>query len=186
MKMTRLFASLFLALSMLTASLPAAAKPFCALRDPSHTIFELFPEADNYYSLVENVDKGTKEAVLGLIPFTIHNKEIGKHTIYVAQKDGVPVGIVHVRTEPGEWGLVEIAWALHMDLKVRDYRFQRCRETGCDAEPSKEVLHKDLQELLATYTAKTDASGLPQTVLKSAMKTVAITQLVWGEQIQAN
>lgn len=186
MKNTKIAMIFLLLVSTLTAALPASAKPFCALRDPSHTIFELFPEADNYYSLVEKVDKGTKEAVLGLIPFTIHNKEIGKHTIYVAQKDGVPVGIVHVRTEPGEWGLVEIAWALHMDLKVRDYRFQRCREAGCDADPSQVVLHKDLQELLAAYNENTDASGLPQTVLKSAMKTVAITQLVWGEQIQAN
>jgi len=37
---------------------------------------------------------------------------------------------VHVRSEKGTWGLLEIAWALDLDLRLRAFRLQRGYEAG--------------------------------------------------------
>ena len=34
---------------------------------------------------------------------------------------------IYVRSEESEWGLIEIAWYLTLDLRIHGFKFQRCR-----------------------------------------------------------
>lgn len=177
-------------------------RAFCDLRDPTHQIYELYPEATGYRSLVESVDSTVKDEIGAQLPFTLHNRELGKHTLYVALKEGEPLGFVHVRSEAGQWGLLEIVWSLSLDLRVNDFRFQRCREMGCDdvANGALKTLLKghSQQELREKFglspqsfdpvkhgVAPADAT-LARSVFRSALKTLLVTELVWAEEIAAH
>ena len=175
------------------------AMPYCALRDPAHQLFDMFPLASNYQSIVHEVDDSARQGVAAELPFTLHLRELGEHTLYVPLRKTQPLGIVHVRSEASEWGLVEIAWALDLKLHVRDFRFQRCRGPGCDTLPKgafldslrgltlaeiKDLLSDDgtaLRRPLPGVSA--DEAKLAVTVLRSAAKTVAVTGRVWGADI---
>lgn len=180
--------------------LPAGAYAiaFCDLRDPTHQIYELYPEATGYRSLVETVDRDVKKEVGEQLMFTIHNRELGKHTLYVALRDESPIGLVHVRSEASGWGLVEIVWSIDLELRIQDFRFQRCRETGCAAVRdvlAEKLAGKALGELHEVFggdagTSPEDVAGianrdrrLAQSVIRSALKTLLITEMVWGDQV---
>ncbi|MDH4023038.1 MAG: hypothetical protein OEW88_06770 [Gammaproteobacteria bacterium] len=189
----------FLPLTWTAVSAPAHAMPYCALRDPAHQLFDMYPLANTYRSIVHTVDDNARASVSAALPFTLHARELGEHTLYVPLQKTHSLGIVHVRTEPGEWGLVEIAWALDLDLRVRDFRFQRCRGPGCDTLPAGAFLDllrgrqlPEIRELLSDDgTAlrnrlpgvSADEQALAVTVLRSAAKTIAVTGTVWGVDI---
>lgn len=59
---------------------------------------------------------------------------------------GKPKGLVHARTELGQWGLDEIVRALDHDLRVHDFRFQRTRD------PARRLIKGD--EFRALLTGK--------------------------------
>lgn len=173
----------------------------CALRDPVRQIARLFPDADAYESLVGTVGKETRQDVAKRLPFTLHFNELGRHTLYVAKKEERPVGLVHVRSEAGRWGLVEIAWALDLDLQVIGYEFQRCRDRSKSALTKgtgrETILHKGFQDLMrlmsddGTALAQNvnfvpkGARPLAATVLRSGLKTIAVTKSVWPDEIAA-
>jgi hypothetical protein len=181
----------------LPATRVQSAAPYCSLRDPAHQIFEMFPEATSYRSIVRVVDESARERVATLLPFTLHQRELGQHTLYMSLAGDKPMGIVHVRTEPGPWGLVEIAWALDLRLRVVDFRFQRCRGDGCrelQSEATKSRLRglgfDQLRALLSDDTAELKDpalapgyASLATTLVRSALKTIAVTQIVWGTEI---
>ena len=177
------------------------AKPFCALRDPVHDVYTLLPTATSYKSIVHSVDKKARGEILNILPFTIHNKEIGKHTLYVGLSGETPLGVVHVRSEPGTWGLLEIAWALDLYGKIIDFRFQRCREDSCDEIKNDRfrnqivglginelstLINKDGSELQSgkLESISEDAAKLAVSVIRSAMKTIVVTDMIWGEDIK--
>ena len=185
---------------LVAAPMLCNAIAFCDLRDPTHQIYELFPQANSYRSLVETVDSNVKEDVGAQLPFTLHNRELGKHTLYVALQDGQPLGLVHVRSEASDWGLIEIVWSFDLELRVKDFRFQRCREAGCQAlqaDQFKQHLRgKNLEELRAELGEQADSGtalpdiapdnqNLARAVIRSALKTLLVTQLVWGDQVDA-
>ena len=78
-----------------------SAQAYCGLRDPVRNIYRIYPEADAYRSIVRSVDKRTRTLVSERLPFTLHFNELAKHTVYVAVKETLPVGLVHVRSEKG-------------------------------------------------------------------------------------
>jgi hypothetical protein len=94
---------------------------------------------------------------------------------------------------------VEIAWALDLQLRVRDFRFQRCRGAGCESLPTgpfldairgrdlsqiKELLSAQGSSLSHGITGVSEAeSPLAVTVLRSAAKTIAVTGKVWGDDL---
>ena len=80
------------------ASNVLAGAPYCALRDPSHQIYNMFPAATSYRSVVREVDSQARETLNEEIPFSLHNNELGEHTIYVPLEGSAPLGIVHVRS----------------------------------------------------------------------------------------
>lgn len=172
------------------------AKPFCSLRDPVTQIGDLFPTYTSYKSVTKEVSIEAASEVQDKLfsDLRLHSKEIGKHTIYYVYRDEIQIGLVHVRTERGPWGLVEIAWAMTPEGDIKDYRFQRCRGGPCQQAES-EINRKffsglsfeELSDLYAAdrkinpvkVTLSPDADSLSSTLIESARKTVALTSLLW-------
>ena len=168
---------------------------FCALRDPVQQINALFPGYTDYESEVKSITASTANAFLEKqgVPVTLHAKEIGKHTLFYIRDTSALIGMVHVRSEPGNWGLVEIAWSLTTDGKIQDYRFQRCRGGFCaDAESEafrdrfKGLAISDLAQL---FNAQGDVKPLDlpvgqqlwETMVRSAVKTLVLTEAFWQQ-----
>ncbi len=184
----------------MVGSSPAYSQAYCALRDPTKQIYEAYPMATSFRSIVRTVDESVRQKVAGELPFTIHFNELGKHTLYVAVRDDRPLGLIHARSEKGKWGLVEVAWSLDPSLRVRDFSFQRCRarqRTAVETNAFKEqIVGKGKNELRAMLSSNgnslapggikisSGAEDLAVTILRSALKTIAVTQLVWAKDLQ--
>ena len=123
--------SLMLLVGGIAAALvgPAAVRAAnCALRNPDRQIYEFFPDATSYRSIVAEVDRGLKSDIESRLGSQLALSDLGKHTVYIVLKDKVPVGFVHARSEIGKSGSVELVWALTLDLAIKDFRVQRSRE----------------------------------------------------------
>ena len=172
---------------------------YCQLRDPTKRIYESYPEATSYRSLVRTVDQEVRQYVLGKLPFTIHFNELGRHTLYLPVKGDQPVGLVHARSEAGNWGLSEIVWSLSPDLVVEDFHFQRCRSRKRSVVErdafKKQLIGKDFQQLKAMLsedgttlvdgkiTVSPDAKEMAAMVIRSALKTIAVTEFTWKQEL---
>jgi hypothetical protein len=115
-------------------------------------------------------------------------------------KNTQALGYVHVRSEQSKWGLVEIIWALDKDLKIKDFTFQRCRSPKkkiLDNEDFRNVFigksYEELKTLLSSDGKTANkilldrAKGAPElasVVLRCALKTLLITDLLWGEELK--
>ncbi len=188
------------ALIILTPSF-AWGQAYCALRDPVETIALLAPEATHHKSIVRVIDEGLRQAVrTQLPPNTLHFGELGRHTLYVVFEDDAPSGFVHVRSEESEWGLVEVAWLMDMNLRVRDFRFQRCRDRqrrviegdmfrsqlrGMDFASLRQVLSADGRSFDRTQLKVNDAAvGLAEVVVRCGLKTLLLTELAWHDDVR--
>lgn len=172
---------------------------YCALRDPTRRIYESYPDATSFRSLVRTVDEQVRQQVSQELPFTIHFNELGRHTLYLPVQDGRPIGLVHARSEAGKWGLSEIVWSLTPGLQVEDFSFQRCRSrkrTAVETESFKRQLRgKSFSELKRMLTAdgtalrpdqlniQDESAELAATVVRSALKTIAVTRLTWARDL---
>lgn len=178
------------------------AKAFCALRDPVSQIYKLYPQADSYRSIVKTIDGNTRYQVSQKMPQQpLHHGELGRHTLYIVLQRGEAIGIVHVRSEPSRWGLIEIAWALDFDLNVVDFNFQRSRALGnallLKQSFKKLLIGKQFTELSRYVNIEGQqpnpqfqqqtrgAEALAQIVLVNSLKTLLITQLAWSQEIKA-
>lgn len=177
----------------------AQAVAYCALRDPVDAIQSLYPEADDYYSIVRIIGPETRDHVATRLPFSLHFNELGRHTLYVATRQKQPIGIIHSRSESSAWGLVEIIWSFNTDLTIRDFRFQRCRSSNCDkvASPAfkAQLTGKSAAQLKQLITDDGDAirpgavtvpdgaDALALSVLRSALKTGVVTRYVWWDDL---
>jgi len=185
-------------LAATAAPAPAQSEAFCALRDPVRQIYHIYPGADAHRSIVRSVGPKARDEVAGQLPFGLHFNELGKHTLYVAAKEGMPIGLIHVRSEVGRWGLMEIAWALDLDLRVRDFTFQRCRSRQrrkLAAESFRSQLRgksltdlkgllKDEGKLAKGLRAPRGTEELATALVRSAMKTIVVTQSVWKADLK--
>jgi hypothetical protein len=169
---------------------------FCALRDPVIQIYELFPEADAYRSLVRTIGEDTRRRVVDALPFGLHFNELGYHTVYQAMLDSRPIGLVHARSEVGPWGLIEVVWALDTDLSIRDFRFQRLRGTV-----SREVLERELSGVLGGLDQRAleglvarredlrvltpEATEIVDVLVRSALKAIVVTRAAWAPEVSA-
>lgn len=184
---------------MFALSLRADAQALCSLRDPQKQIFRLFPEADSYRSIVRTVGKDARKSVSESLPFTLHFNELGRHTLYVAHKGSRPLGFVHVRTEAGRWGLVEVAWAFDLELRIVGFEFQRCRDRakkdlerpaareallGLSFSGLRERLDADAKQLQkGKLPVPSSADGLAVTLIRNGLKTIAVTENVWSADV---
>lgn len=178
------------------------SEAYCALRDPVNSIYQLYPNATGYQSIVRTVNQQTREHIITHLPdFNLHFSEMGRHTLYVALQNGQKIGYVHVRSEQSQWGLVEVAWALNLDLSVKDFVFQRARNpsrkylettdfksqfSGRNFNALKTLIKSPFAEFSSPLFTNSDALKLASVVVQSAMKTVLITKQAWSEDLQTH
>ena len=172
---------------------------FCALRDPATMIYEFYPDATSYKSIVRTVDNQVREYVGSELPFSIHFNELGKHTLYVPIKDSKPLGVVHARSEAGNHGLTEIVWSLTPNLEVKDFAFQRCRSRARSAVESDDFKQQiigmrfsDLKNLLSPdgqalahgkLKPQYQSMAIASTVVRSALKTISVSKSAWRKDL---
>ena len=189
---------LWLALAA-AASSNAWAQAYCALRDPVRQVYEMYPGANSYRSIVRTVGEQHRSIIAERLPFTMHFTELGRHTLYAALDGNRPIGLVHVRSERGQWGLVEIAWATDLDMRIVDFRFQRCRDRaknlldteefraqliGKGADDLVGMLSSDYREVNASFLrVPAGAEKLAAAVVRCGAKTLAANEVVWGEDL---
>jgi hypothetical protein len=183
------------------AGLQTAAGANCSLRNPDRQIYEIFPDATSYRSIVANVDERVKPVIEAALGSSVSFNDLAKHTIYVVLKNDVPLGFIHPRSEIGRHGTVELVWALDLDLRVRDFRVQRCREKhatvvedeafrrrllGCDHHGLREFLTDSNTRIdAAKLSVPADAEPIVQTALLCEAKTLIITEAAFGEQLSS-
>lgn len=176
---------------------------YCSLRDPTSAINTLYPDASHHRSITREVDRDSRNIVSERLPFTLLFNELGKHTLYIVMDKNMPVGFIHARSELSAVGLIEIVWALNPDMSIKDSYFQRCRHRKCRdaafiAEIKSRTNNKTFAELNALITQESALSeatpktrfdpqntDLTQAILKSALKTIAVTEAVWGKDINS-
>lgn len=185
MKHNRTVTCWLLASVFLCTANQAVAVAYCSLRDPVNTIYEFFPEATNYRSNVQNVGRGARQTVQQQLPFRMHFNELGRHTLYIAQKADQRLGFVHARSESSDWGLTEFAWAFCVDMKVQSVKVQRSRDLKLMKYSQEEltgiVKGKNLPALQELY-AESLPGSIEHTLAAAAMKVLVITQSVWPEE----
>ena len=78
---------------------------FCSLRDPVSAIQALYTEDYQFRTVVSDVTEGDREQLKQLLPFTIHQSEVSKHTLYVLYKDEQPQGFLQavLNGQNGGW-----------------------------------------------------------------------------------
>lgn len=183
----------FLIIEILTISYASAA--FCSLRDPVSAIQMLYEQGYQYRSLVTDITEQDRLTVKAKLPFTIHQGEVGKHTLYVLYKNDKHEGFLQARSEWAKWGLVELAWAINVDRTIKGFYFQRCRSPECNDnvvqsinnqiqnktfEQLKSFISSDGKSLSDTGSnAFKTAPSLALLTLHSALKTLAITDISW-------
>ncbi len=176
------------------------AEAFCALRDPMAQIKQLFPEKTSQLSIVKAINDDIRQQVQTKLPNNdLHFGELGRHTLYVIFKEQQILGYIHVRSEQSFWGLVEVIWAIDRDFTIIDFAFQRCRspkKTLIEQSEFRQMfIGKNLQQL-QTYLSADGVSAnrllleqakrapeLANVLLRCALKTLLLTQLVWQEEL---
>jgi len=176
----------------------AAAQSDKDLIETEEMVYRAFPEADATRRIERAVERPAREAIERTLPFRVHFDELGLHTLFVAFRGRRPVGLFYVRTEEAEWGFMEIGWALDLDLHVLGFQFRRGRNRHMQ-ELEKSAFRKDLigrdyggvRDLLVPPTGEpaplagvpAGADELARTCLRSAMKALLVTELVWSDEV---
>jgi hypothetical protein len=193
---------LLLFLSLVLSPATAFGQAYCSLRDPIGAMQDSFPHLDHYRSIVRVVDETHRANILERLPFTIHENELGTHTLYtVFADDDELIGVIHVRTERSRWGLTEIAWALNSDLEIVGMNFQRSRDRHrgyIESEAfQKKIRGKNFDELRGLLTNEGDAineaalviprdgHALALSVIRSALKTISATNAIWDDSLSS-
>ncbi len=187
--------------ALLAAAIGAGAQAAnCALRNPDRQIYQIFPEATNYRSIVTRVDVDLKLRIEKELGSELSIADLGKHTAYLVLKDGVPLGFVHARTEAGRRGSIELVWAIDLDLSIKDFRVQRSRDKHTDVIESdgfrQKLIGLDLRGMsnllttgnddidLAALQVPADARSIVHTAVMCGLKTRIITELAFHDSIQ--
>lgn len=179
------------------------AQAYCALRVPEVTIQKFFPGC-NHRVTTKTIDNAVRLEVGRRLPFNLHFNELGRHSVYFitdpAKSDSFQ-GLVHVRSEPGDAGLNEIAWALDEDLRVIDFRFQRFRgKTGylqsIESASVRDLIigagYDDLRALLSRSGGSLagdvgpfapEVKELVKQIIHCGLKTIITTEEAWSADL---
>jgi hypothetical protein len=157
-----------------------------------------FPDSQSYKTIISSISQQSREEIDKLLPFSLHYYEIGRHHLYAVREKGQVTALVHSRSEQSQWGLVEIIWSLNLDLSIRDFSFQRCRSHKKNLVLTKEfkqqLIGKNYFELLSfidpagklneKLLVDREAKDLAQLLVQSSLKTIALTDLCWGQKLK--
>lgn len=145
---------------------------------------ELFPDADRCEPQVRLINSPRVEAIVQRLPRTVGYHELGSRVVYSVFRGSEPLGLVHVRQESGEWGLIKIAWAFNTDLTIQNFALLRCREPD-QAQVTSTAFRTSLvgqnsESLTAQLSSyEYDSNPLPRIVIGSALKSLAVTKVAW-------
>ncbi len=172
----------------------------CALNDPARQIYEIFPEANGYRTVMALIDAELRQRIEQQLGSELSKSDLGKHTAYIVQKDLIPIGIVHARTESGARRSIELVWALDLGMNIKDFRVQRCREKQSEVIKAdgfrQKMIGLDLAGIQGLLTAGNDdidvaalqiphsATRIAHAVVMCAVKTRIITELAFSDLIQ--
>ncbi len=181
--------------AMCALTTTAAHASNCALRNPDRQIYDIFPDATTYRSVVELISLDHRSAIEKQLGSSLAFGDLGKHTVYLVFRDGVPLGFIHARSEVGARGSVELVWAMDLDLRVKDFRVQRSREKHTDEVRAdafrSQLVGKSAEQLrslmsdpskaveTAPLQVSTDAKQIAQLAVLSGTKTLIITDLAF-------
>ena len=174
------------ALASVILTQASMGQAYCALRDPVRVLYEAYPDADGHRSIIRTVTVEDRTAIGEILPFTIHFDELGRHTLYVTVQEGLPLGMLHVRSERGRYGLTEIAWSLNLDGQITDVAFQRCRDGELRAALTDQLRAKLIGADVPMLLRLLDEEGWSeeaQVLIRSAAKTATVTLIVWEEDL---
>ncbi|MFN7672499.1 MAG: hypothetical protein ACK5S5_18945 [Planctomycetota bacterium] len=179
----------------------ALAAPAAAASAPAAgveaMVFRAYPESDGYSRIERDVGPSHRRLIERRLPFKVHFNELGKHGLLVAFRSRRPVGLLYERSEESDWGLVEIAWHVTLDLRIAG--FEIVRGLGRDAKDLPESPFADqlagasFDEVVAQLAALDESTRLApatprqsftRTVLRSAAKALAVTTAVWDREIE--
>ena len=162
----------------------------------SQLTFRAFPEADSVRQIERDVDRAARRKIERQLPFRVYFEELGTHTLHVAFRGSVPVGMLYTRPEETAWGITEIGWAHSLDGRVLGFEFSSSRSKTTDdlaTSPfAKTLIGCDFDRLVTLLEAKLaqrSGSGkgpddLACVVLRSALKASVVTRVVWQEEIR--
>jgi len=174
------------ALASVILTQASMGQAYCALRDPVRVLYEVYPDADGHRSIIRTVTIEDRTAIAQVLPFTIHFDELGRHTLYVTVQEGLPLGVLHVRSERGRYGLTEIAWSLTLDGQITDVAFQRCRDGKLRAALTDQLRAKLIGADVPMLLRLLDEEGWSEearVLIRSAAKTATVTLIVWEEDL---
>lgn len=169
---------------------PAAHAANCALRNPDRQIYEIFPDATAYRTVVSTVNHQQMTLIKERYGIDLDFADHGKHTLYIVMKDGIPIGFVHARIEVGVRGSVELVWALDLEMRIRDFRVQRSREKysntiksdsfrdillGRDMRALGELVRPDGEADLDRLGLPAEAQDIANCVITCGLKTLSVT-----------
>lgn len=188
-----LTASLFCLISQQTV-----AVAYCALRDPTDALHHFYPQLIKYEALDGTVDESVRDHLTAQLSNS-HFDEFGTHTLYAVYDLAGSAGFVHARTEKGDYGLDELVWSLTPDLAIHDFRYQRTRSRHSAVIESADFVNwlkgkgrDDLTRLITDDGAHLvsrpsfvpeSAEPLAVTAIRSAIKTILVTEFVWGDAV---
>lgn len=160
-------------------------------------VFRAWPEADGYRRITRDVAQRHRQQVEAALPFRLHFDEIGRHTLVVAFRGRRPVGLIYRRTEEADWGLMEIAWHLTLDLRIGGLQVLRGRNRFIGGLPrsrfGSRLQGRDFDGLVKLLQAHEgtpqddrdrDLVSLERTVLHSAAKSLAVIRAVWADDVE--
>jgi hypothetical protein len=189
---------LFLLTMCLVSVSFSALSAFCSLRDPISAVNYFYPEGYKYRSIMASITEETRKQVQNILPFTLHRSEVGQHTLYLVVNKHLPQGFVQARSELTQWGIIELAWQMSLDIEIENVYFQRCRSPKCNESLakafSKQLKNKNIKELLlllspdgdkliTDFSSDPDINVLWLLTIKSGLKTLVVTQTAWANDI---
>lgn len=180
----------FIALTQLAGNV--SARDLGSVDSPLVLAQRFFAQADRCEPQVRLINQPRVAVIAQLLPESVTYNELGTRVVYSVFHGAQPLGLLHVRHETGQWGLVKIAWALNTDFTINNFAILRSREPGVSELEAPafriSVIGQSSQAIAAhfskTETVDRDASdnspgALTRTVLGSALKCLVATQVGW-------
>lgn len=176
--------TLGLAAALTLAIAQAAPAANCSLRQPRRQIEQIFPDFTNIKSVDATIDKELKARIEAVLGSELSISDVGKHTAYIVLRDGVPIGIVHARTETGARGSIQLVWAMDLDMRIKDFRVQSSREKHTDVIESdafrEKLVGRNLAELRRLLTTGNDDIDIAALEVPASARRIAHTTVLCG------
>lgn len=170
------------------------------LRNPESAVFELFPDASYFQSHSAYISLSNQTKIEDKLSVSLSFSDFGQQSILIVfSKGNVPLGIIHVRSEIGPTGVIELAWAMDLDFKLTGMKIQRSRGTqvvflykpefqtnliGKNADQLLELLLLDYSSLNPNLISVPEkVAHLAHKAILCAAKSLLITQETFGEDL---